>query len=125
MARSGRNHRESRLEAVGRAERYLRAHLDAPVPVSRLCQIVGLSERGLRNAFYGVHGMGPKRWMVTERLQGVRRTLCGSGDRRLTVTDAATHFGFYELGRFAASYKEAFGEAPSETLRATERSIGR
>ena len=47
-------------EAVERAETYLRAHLDTHVPLSRLCRVVGVSERSLRNAFYTVHGIGPK-----------------------------------------------------------------
>jgi transcriptional regulator GlxA family with amidase domain len=79
---------------------------------------VGLSERGLRNAFYGVHGVSPKRWIVAERLRLARRALLGSGSRSgETVTSVATNCGFYELGRFAATYRVAFGEAPSETLR--------
>jgi AraC family ethanolamine operon transcriptional activator len=111
----------SRQEIVERAEAYMRAHMDCPVPLSRLCHIVGVSERGLRNAFYGVRGMSPKRCMLAERLQGVRRALSYSGTRPTTVTSIATNYGFYELGRFAAAYKEAFGEAPSETLRGTGR----
>ena len=111
----------SRQEAVEHAEAYLRAHLDRPVSLSSLCRVVGLSERGLRNAFYSVRGMAPKRCMLGERLEAVRRALSDARNRLTTVTGVATDHGFYELGRFAASYREAFGEAPSETLRGAVR----
>jgi len=91
--------------------------MDAPVAVSHLCRVIGLSERGLRNAFYSVHGVSPKRWMLAERLDGVRRALRDTGARPTTVTAVATDYGFFELGRFASTYKAAFGEAPSATLR--------
>jgi len=106
-----------RREVVGRVEAYLRAHPEDPVTVSSLCRMVGLSERGLRNAFYGVHGVSPKRWMLAARLRDVRHALTEGTPGSTTVTGVATDYGFYELGRFAATYKEAFGEAPSETLR--------
>jgi AraC family ethanolamine operon transcriptional activator len=102
---------------VASAEAYVRARLGCPVSVGRLCRVLGLSERGLRNAFYGVHGVSPKRWMQAERLHRVRRALAEPTTERTSVTGVATTFGFYELGRFAAVYREAFGEAPSDTLR--------
>jgi transcriptional regulator GlxA family with amidase domain len=111
----------SRQAIVERAEAYLRAHLDRPVPVSRLSRIVGLSERGLRNAFYTVRGVGPKRSMLAERLRYVRHALTDPTTRPATVTDVATEYGFYELGRFAGCYRDAFGEAPSDTLRVAGR----
>jgi len=107
----------ARRAVVERAEAYIRAHFDGPVPISRLCHVTGVSERGLRNAFYGVHGMGPKRWMLTERLMHTQVALRAS-QSATTVTAVATDFGFYQLGRFAAIYKKTFGEAPSETLHA-------
>ena len=107
----------SHLEAVLRAEAYVRAHPEVTVPVSQLSHVVGLSERGLRDAFYSVRGMGPKRSMLEERLRAVRRVLRDGHQGGLTVTEAAATFRFYELGRFAAIYKRAFGEAPSDTLR--------
>jgi transcriptional regulator GlxA family with amidase domain len=113
----------SREEAVRRAEAYWQASIDAPMPVSVLCRRVGLSERALRDAFYSVRGMGPKRWLVTVRLQGVRNALTGTCAEPTTVTDAAADYGFYELGRFAAIYREAFGETPSDTLRSTNRKV--
>ena len=112
----------SHEEAVERAEAYMRAHAGSRVPLSRLCRIVGLSERGLRNAFYGVRGVSPKRSILAERLRDVRSALSQSETRQTTtVASIATDYGFYELGRFAGVYKEAFGEAPSDTLRGTSR----
>ena len=107
----------SRQHTVELAEAYVRAHRDATVPLSELCRIAAISERGLRNAFYCVRGTSPTRALLTERLLGVREVLRDSATTPTTVTDVATGYGFYELGRFAATYKEAFGESPSETLR--------
>jgi len=107
----------SRRIVVERAAEYVRAHSDSRVSLKALSRVVGVSERGLRNAFYGVHGVSPKRWIVAERLQLARRALLRSGPTGATVTSVATGFGFYELGRFAATYRVAFGEVPSETLR--------
>jgi len=33
-----------------------------------------------------------------------------------TVTAVAMDHGFFQLGRFSADYRRAFGELPSETL---------
>jgi AraC family transcriptional regulator, ethanolamine operon transcriptional activator len=113
------------MVVVEQAESYVREHLDRRVPVSRLCRVVGLSERGLRNAFHSVRGMSPMQYMRSVRLRDVRRALSTSEGRRATVTGIATSYGFYELGRFAAAYREAFGEVPSETLHSTGRQSSR
>ena len=105
-----------RQAVVDRAEMYIRANLHSSIPLSRLCRVAGVSERGLRNAFYAVHGVGPKRWMLAERLQGVQVALRARRDIDVTVTSVATDHGFYQLGKFAAIYKKTFGEAPSATL---------
>ena len=104
---------------VERAEAYVQSHLGTPVPVSRLCRVLGISERALRNAFHGVRGLSPKRSMLAMRLQGVRRALSEPTLEPTTVTQIATGYGFYELGRFAAVYRNAFGEVPSATLHGT------
>ena len=104
--------------AIERAEAYVRQHLDDPIPLSELCRVVGLSERGLRNAFYRIHGMGPKRWILTERLLQTQTALRQPRTVALTVTTVAVDHGFNQLGRFAGMYRQRFGETPSETLRA-------
>ena len=107
----------SKAVVVARAEAYLRARWDAPVSLLTVSRLMGLSERSLRNAFYGVRGMSPMRSMRAERLRAVRRALSERPSPDVTVTGVAIDHGFNELGRFAAAYKQEFGEVPSETLR--------
>lgn len=107
----------SRREIVERAERLLRDRAAGPLPIAHLSLLVGVSERGLRNAFVAVRGMSPKRFVIHDRLQEVRRALSDSRATGTTVTDIATEHGFFELGRFAGRYKAVFGETPSQTLR--------
>jgi transcriptional regulator GlxA family with amidase domain len=102
---------------VERAEAYFRAHVGVAVPLSRVSRHVGLSERALRNAFYGVRGMSPIRYIRAERLERARRALSDRSAGRPTVTGVAVEQGFYQLGRFAAEYRRAFGEVPSDTIR--------
>jgi AraC family ethanolamine operon transcriptional activator len=108
----------SRRQVVDRAEALLRSRVGVGVSIAQLCQVAGVSERSLRNAFYDVRGMSPKRWAVRARLAEVRRALGDAHGSRGAVTSIATEYGFFELGRFATTYKSVFGETPSETLRA-------
>ena len=59
--------------------------------------------------------MGPKRFLMLRRMHLARRALREAA-ADATVTDIATEFGFWELGRFAVEYKALFGESPSDTL---------
>jgi transcriptional regulator GlxA family with amidase domain len=117
--------RQLRREMVKRAETFLFAHIDQSVPIASLCEAVGISGRNLRHAFREVHGMSPKRWAVRARLDVVRRALCQREAAGASVTAIATEHGFFELGRFAGTYKAVFGETPSATLRGeSDRGIG-
>jgi transcriptional regulator GlxA family with amidase domain len=111
----------SRTAIVERAEQLLRDRASEPLPIAHLSELIGISERGLRNAFVAVRGMSPKRFVIHDRLNEVRRALTDPHAGPATVTDIATEYGFFELGRFAGRYKAAFGETPSETLRGHAR----
>jgi transcriptional regulator GlxA family with amidase domain len=75
----------------------------------------------LRYAFQEVCGVSPKRFALRQRLRAARETLRTADPDQITVTEVATLYGFFELGRFAGQYKAAFGETPSRTLRARVR----
>ena len=86
------------------------------VYLPELCSRIGVAGRTLRLCCQEHLGMGPKRFLLLRRMHLARRALHEAGPN-VTVTDVATEFGFWELGRFAVEYKALFGEGPSETLR--------
>jgi AraC-like DNA-binding protein len=105
-------------QIVHRLDAFLDQHLDEPVHLATLCDITGVSERSLRNACHAVCGTSPKRYLTRRRMEAVRRALESAAPKQATVTRIATDYGFFELGRFAATYTSLFGERPSDTLRA-------
>lgn len=109
--------KNTRDATVRRAAALLREQAFEPVRLRHVCEAIGMSERSLRDAFYRVCGMSPMRFERLQRLSDARRALQTAPPDRGAVTQVAIQFGFFELGRFAKSYKEAFGETPSQTLR--------
>jgi AraC-like DNA-binding protein len=109
---------------VRRAEAFFREHIGETISIAQLSSVAGVSERGLRNAFYNVYAVSPKRYLRRWQLHQVRRALRAPTRLGVSVTDVAMLHGFYELGRFAGEYKALFGERPSQTLRRA-RAAGR
>jgi transcriptional regulator GlxA family with amidase domain len=102
---------------VDRIEDMALAQPEGPLHVDDLCSTVGVSQRTLRNAFRAVYGTPPYRYLRTLRMREARNALLSAEHPTQTVTDVATRFGFFELGRFSVEYRLAFGECPSVTLR--------
>jgi len=109
--------RITRPQIVDRIERFLLDHFDEPIQLAQLCDATGVSERSLRNACHAVCGTSPKRYLTRRRMEAVRVALAAARPGQATVTRIATDYGFFELGRFAATYSSLFGERPSDTLR--------
>jgi AraC-like DNA-binding protein len=101
---------------VERAEKLTLADLDQPLHISALCRTLAVSERTLRKAFHGTHGVPPCRYLRLLRLSHARLALLSADGNLVTVTEIATEFGFAELGRFSVEYRKVFGESPSQTL---------
>ncbi len=56
-------------------------------------------------------------YLKQKRLEAARRTLLTAEPLTTSVTEVATQWGFFHLGRFARDYRQLFGELPSETLK--------
>jgi len=91
-----------------------RAEALPPMRIKTICRVLNVSERQLRKAFHKIHGMPPHRHLHRLRLQQARQALMA---RKVTVTEIATQFGFFQFGRFAGEYRKAFGECPSQTIK--------
>ena len=107
----------TRAEVAVLARAYMLENIDAPITISALCSPVAVSERTLRNAFRETYGTSPARYFKLLRLAHVRTSLERSTHKRTTVLCEAVKAGFWHMGRFAAEYKDRFGELPSVTLR--------
>lgn len=99
------------------AEEYMLSALGEPLSVAELCTTLRVSRRELEYAFRTILDQSPRGYLETLRLHAVRRQLLQKGDNHRKVIDIACDHGFQHLGRFAARYRERFGEHPSETLR--------
>jgi AraC-like DNA-binding protein len=82
-----------------------------------VCSRIGVAERTLRLCFRQHFGMGPKQFLLQRRMLLAREALMAADPGSTTVTEVATRFGFWELGRFAVRFRALFGESPSAVLR--------
>jgi AraC family ethanolamine operon transcriptional activator len=82
-----------------------------------LCEIGGVGERTVQYAFRERFGLTPGAFLKARRLAAVRERLLRADQIDETVGDISAALGFWHPGHFAADYRRAFGEVPSETLR--------
>ena len=103
----------ARRRILTAARDYMRAHADEAISVPELCEATGASRRALQYAFEEILHMSPVTYLRVMRLNRVRGELLSrSAD---TVGDVAARWGFWHLSRFAADYRQHFGELPSAT----------
>lgn len=83
-----------------------------PWTLTDIADAAGVGVRRIEQAFREQLGISPTAYLQRLRLEGARRDLL---DDALAVSDVAARWGFRHLGRFAGTYREHFGESPSET----------
>lgn len=109
-----------RDEIVRRCKRLMEERYAEPIRVDDLLKVSQVSERTLRRAFNEYYGIGPIRYLQLRQHHRVRRVLSAMDPESTTVTKVLFSNGVANLGRFATTYKNLFGELPSDTLRAKE-----
>ena len=115
--------RRRHLAIIRRFHSVMEAQADRAIYLPEICKAIGvnINERTFYLCCQEQLGVSPKRYLLLRRLQLARQaqriTTLSTGN----VTEIATQYGFWELGRFAAYYRRAFGESPSATLSARRR----
>ena len=84
--------------------------------VTDISRAAWTSSRTAHRAFVAELGVWPMAFVRRQRLQAARRHLLQTKPTETTGADAARTCSFTHFGRFSALYREAFREAPSETL---------
>ncbi|MEU4544554.1 AraC family transcriptional regulator [Nonomuraea dietziae] len=112
-------------KVVGRAAQFIREHAHEPLTTEQVARAVAVSGRSLQEGFRRHLGHTPMSYLREVRLVRVHEELLACDPARRTVTAVAAGWGFTHQGRFAAAYRQRFGQPPSATLRGDRAPGGR
>jgi AraC family ethanolamine operon transcriptional activator len=87
--------------------------LSQPIYSEEIARKLGLPVRTMHDVVRRYRGMSLHRYLRLRRLWLVRRRLLAGAD---SVKAVALAFGFWHLSDFSGSYRDQFGETPSQTL---------
>jgi transcriptional regulator GlxA family with amidase domain len=101
---------------VARARAFIHANLDQPLSIEKIADAAATLHRTLNRAFHVVLDETPYSYVQKLRLNRIRHELVTDAEVACTITMAAHRWNIAEMGRFAAWYRDLFGELPSQTL---------
>jgi AraC-like DNA-binding protein len=103
--------------AIRAAVDVIEAEAHLPLTLSSIAARSQVSVRSLQQAFKHHLGTSPMSYLREVRLRRAHQTLLDSDPSTVTVASVAYHWGFTNLGRFAAAHAARYHEAPVKTLR--------
>jgi AraC family transcriptional regulator, ethanolamine operon transcriptional activator len=110
--------RRRAAKSVRQAIDYMHANLERHTcpSIIDICKDLHISQRNLQYNFKKIMGITPNAYLYRLRLNRVRAQLLKPADIGVTVTQLASDWHFWHLGRFSKDYLQLFGELPSTTL---------
>ncbi len=98
-------------EHVRAIQEYLLRHLDRPVSVAELSDLVYLTPNHLVRSFREHMGCGPIQWHIAQRLEKAKHYLIASSWR---ISKIAEETGFSSVYYFSRMFRQKVGLSPSE-----------
>jgi AraC-like DNA-binding protein len=98
------------------AKEYLDANMKGPVKMADVCAHTGIRLRTLERIFQRELLVSPSGYLLTRRLNAVRRELVAVDPEHGIIKRVARDHGFTHMSRFAVHYRRQFAETPSQTL---------
>lgn len=108
-------HPQARASAIDDLCDAIRSRLGQHFSMTEMERMTGMSRRSLQAAFNARFGCPPMEWQKRERLRVARQILSNRAENA-NIADLAFRLGFSSPSRFAAFYREMYGEAPGQTL---------
>ncbi|MGH1550348.1 helix-turn-helix transcriptional regulator [Leifsonia poae] len=108
---------EARPATLRRAMRFIEDNATQPIGVEQIAEAARLSTRGVQDLFRRSLGLTPTGYLQRVRLDGAHQDLERGDASEESVQEIARRWGFVHLPRFAARYREEYGEYPRQTLR--------
>lgn len=116
---------EATLSATfDRLVHYIDEHIKQDLSVEDLARQTRMSVRSLYDLFEKHAKTTPKCFIKRRKLEGIHLALTDPSPRIGNITTVALDYGFTHMGRFSESYRAAFGELPSDTLKACQTRMG-
>ncbi len=106
------------ISILRKVDMYLESHLGEGFRMSEISRASGVSERTLERLFKYAFGITPSAYIKSIRLHKARTELARQTVHDKSIAHIAMDQGFTHLGRFSVSYREHFGQSPSEFRRA-------
>ena len=99
---------------VRAAAALMRRHIEEPLSIAALARRLGVTQRGLEQAFRDGGGTSPARLYRRIRLNEARRLLL---DTPQSVAEIATRCGYADPAAMTRAFRAEFGTSPSKTRR--------
>lgn len=101
---------------IERLRDYILQHITQDLSLEQLAEVCQISRKSLYNLCDRELGMTPSTLIRNLKLESVHAEL-SQNERIRNVTEVAMKYGFTNLGRFSAQYRDHIGELPSQTLK--------
>jgi AraC family transcriptional regulator len=98
---------------LARIERFIEEHLDQPISLAALAELVDLSMWHFMRRFNASHGLSPREVITQRRLARAQKLLSES---KLTITEVALEIGMSH-SHFSRSFSRRYGLSPREYRR--------
>ena len=112
------NQSEYNVRIARSAKEYIETNFHHPVHLEDLSRHTGVGIRMVQRCFREHFDTTITDFLKAVRLDAANRELAVKYPGETNVKQVALHNGFTHLGRFSVTYRQRFGELPSETLAA-------
>ncbi|HEX8864659.1 MAG TPA: helix-turn-helix transcriptional regulator [Lentzea sp.] len=109
---------DAHFRTLRRAMVFIESNAERDISAADIATAASVTVRAVQLSFRRHLGMTPMVYLRRIRLDGARAELRASDPGDVTVTRIGARWGFGRASTFAALYRAAYGESPSQTLRA-------